>query len=190
MKRFAGSIWVFTLTLFFALESLLPVAASTVGTISGTVTETGTGKVLADAAVTAASPSGTYRAHTDAHGFFSMTGVATDTYTVSFQLTGYQPISDPGVVVAADQVAAVNVAMQRSLKTIAQVVSRGAGGAFQPHQTADTYTVTPQQMQNIQGSALNISEKSLLTALPGVQYSLGILSDDSRRTYQQRRLRV
>lgn len=173
MKRFTGTIWAILLTLVLAFESALPVSASTVGTISGTVTETGTGKPLANVAVAAASASGSYRAHTDGRGFYSMTGVASDTYTVSFQLTGYEPISEPGVNVAADQVATVSVTLQHSLKTIAQVLSRGAAGAFQPHQTADTYTVTTQQMQNIQGSALNISEKSLLTALPGVQYSSG-----------------
>ncbi|MGZ3496690.1 MAG: hypothetical protein ACXWNK_00770 [Vulcanimicrobiaceae bacterium] len=52
--------------------------------------------------------------------------------------------------------------MRKSLRTIANVRSRSAGGAFQPNQTADTYTVTSAQIAAIQGSPVNISEKNLL----------------------------
>lgn len=169
LRKFFGT----ALALALCCQLSLPALASTVGTISGTVTDATGGKPLANVAVAAVSASGTYRATTDARGFYSMTGVSSDTYTVSFQLTGYEPVSEAGVTVPADQIALVNESMRSTLRTIANVRSRAGGSAFQPHQTADTYTVTSQQIQTIQGNALNISEKNLLRALPGVSYSTG-----------------
>ncbi len=173
MNRRVRGLLGILLGLAFLVQMCAPAAASTVGTISGVVTDASSGKALADVAVAAVSPSGTYRAVTDARGFYAMAGVSSDTYALSFQIRDYEPVSETGVNVAPDQVSTVNVQMRRSLKTIAEVRVRSAGGAFQPHQTADTYTVTPAQISTIQGSPLNISEKSLLTALPGVQYSSG-----------------
>ena len=141
--------------------------AGTTGVISGKVTDSSTGAPLADVAVTAASPSGNYTATTNARGFYSMAGVYADTYTVSFQHPGYEPQSEAGVSVFADQVATVSVTMLRSLKTIARVVAHSEASAYQPSQTTDTYTVNSQQVQNFQGSSFNGSETNLLTSLPG-----------------------
>ncbi|HET7814503.1 MAG TPA: carboxypeptidase-like regulatory domain-containing protein, partial [Candidatus Baltobacteraceae bacterium] len=140
--------------------------ASTTGVLSGTVTDASTHQPLANVRVTAASPSGSYSGTTNARGFYSIAGVYADTYTVSFQLTGYQASSIPGVSVFADQVETQNVALNKALRTIATVVSRG-GSAFQPNQTTDTVTVTQQQIQNFQGSTFNSSETNLLISLPG-----------------------
>ncbi|MBV9272143.1 MAG: TonB-dependent receptor, partial [Candidatus Eremiobacteraeota bacterium] len=70
----------------------------------------------------------------------------------------------------ADQSQTVIVALSKSLVTIARVTARSTGGAFQPNQTTDTYSVTQQQINSIQGNALNISESNLITALPGASY--------------------
>ena len=142
--------------------------AGTTGTISGTITDQKTTAPLAGVRVSAVSPTGQYSSRTDAKGFYSFTGVQPDTYTVSFELTGYQPASLTGVNVFADQVAAVNLGLNKSLRTIGTVTARSPGGAFQPTQTQDSYTVTASQISTQLGKADAISETNLLVSLPGV----------------------
>jgi len=154
----------------FLLQFVSPASASTVGVINGTVTDATSHKPLADVKVTAASPSGSYHATTDSHGFYTMTGVYADTYNLSFQLTGYQPISATGVTVFADQSITVNETMEKSLKVIAQAYARSSGSAFQPTQTVDTVSIGPQQIQEFQGSSFNFSESNIITSLPGAEY--------------------
>ncbi len=141
--------------------------AGTTGTISGTVTDSKTSAPLPGVRVTAVSPTGQYASRTDAKGFFSFTGVAPDTYTVSYELTGYQPVSLTGVNVFADQVANASTPLLKSLRTIGSVVARSPGGAYQPTQTQDTYTVTSQQITTQLGKADATSETNLLVSLPG-----------------------
>lgn len=164
---------VLRLVLSSALAALLfvqampPAMATTVGIINGTITDTTTHAPLANVRVTAAATTGSYTATSNARGFYSMTGVYADTYTVSFQRDGYEPVSQPGVNVFADQVQTINVAMAQRLKQIAQVTSRSNTGAFQPNQTVDTYTVTAQQANQFIGNNINLSESQLIAALPG-----------------------
>ncbi len=89
--------------------------AGTTGNITGTVTDT-SGKPIADVSVTAASPSQSASATTDAHGFYSLVNLTPDTYTVSFQKSGYSAISVPGVVVYQDQTATENRTMTPELE--------------------------------------------------------------------------
>lgn len=141
--------------------------AGTTGVIRGTVTDAQTKAPLANVQVTASSPSGTYSATTNARGFYSMLGVFSDTYMLSFQIERYKPVSIPGVVVFADQSQVVNASLTKQLKTIAKVVARSSGGAFQPNQTVDTYTVTATQAKQLLGNNINLSESQLITSLPG-----------------------
>ena len=150
----------------FAFGSTGAALASTVGVLSGTITDAQTHLPIANVRVTAASPSGSYSGTTNARGFYSLAGIYADTYTVSFQATGYQAASVPGVSVFADQVATQDFTLNKSMRVIATVVSRG-GSAFQPNQTTDTVTVNQQQIQNLQGSTFNSSETNLLVSLPG-----------------------
>lgn len=147
-----------------------PAVAGTVGAISGHVTDQ-QNKPLADVRVIAASASGSQRATTDSHGFYTLIGLTPDTYTVSFQLDGFQPQSFPGVTVFADQNVAQDTTLVKSLKTIAQVHARSQGGAFQPNQTTDTYAVTQKQIQAIQGTDLNDNADQLLKSMPGASSS-------------------
>ncbi|HEV3088959.1 MAG TPA: TonB-dependent receptor [Candidatus Elarobacter sp.] len=142
-------------------------AAGTTGVINGRATGAHDGKPVANASVTAASPSARYTGQTDASGFFAFTGVTPDTYTVSFAKPGFEPFAESGVTVAADQVAVVNVPLTASLKTIGSTVARANRGAYQPAQTQDTYTVTTTQLQTIQGKSGVTDEKSLLARMPG-----------------------
>lgn len=170
VSAFARALMVALVGVSFVLQTTPAAIAGTTGIISGTVTSQETHAPIADVMVAAASPSGSYRAVTDSHGFFSMTGIYPDTYTVSFQASGYTPASEPGVVVFADQVATVNYSLTKQLKTIAKVTSRSAGGAYQPSQTVDTYTVTSSQANQILGNNINLSESQLIASLPGAAF--------------------
>jgi hypothetical protein len=161
------------LAIAVVVQSASIAIAGTVATISGRVVDDATGAPIAGVSVTAASPSGRYQATTDAHGTYALTGIEPDTYVVSFQHASYQPQPEPGVTVFADQSFTLDVRLKKELSTIARVTARAAGSAFQPGATADTYSVTSAQIQQIQGNPLNISEKNLIAALPGASYTIG-----------------
>ena len=145
-------------------------AAGTTGTISGTITSAETGKPIAGVKVNIASPTGSANATTTASGFFSLTGITVDTYVVSFQAQGFEPYSLSGVTVFPDTIQDVSTKLKKSLSTIATVSVRSAGGAFQPKQTQDTYSVTSQQVETILGRSDATSESTLLASLPGATF--------------------
>lgn len=153
--------------LLLVLQTTPNAFAGTTGIISGTVTDSQTHAPLANVKVTAAAPTGSYHATTNSRGFYTLTGVYSDTYAVSYQIEGYEPASIPGVTVFADQTLTLDQPMAKTLKTIAKVTSRSSGSAFQPRQATDTYNVTQQQIQSINGNAINLSESNLITSLPG-----------------------
>jgi hypothetical protein len=148
----------------------VPAAAGTTGNISGTITVAGTGAPAANISVTAVSPSGRESAKTDAKGFFSITGLATDTYTVSLQGPGFEPVAVQGVNVFPDQTVSLQQSMSKSLTTIGRVTSRPISSAYQPTQTTDTYTVNTAQIKNNLGKNNNTSESSLVASLPGASF--------------------
>jgi hypothetical protein len=147
------------------------VAAGITGTISGTISNAATGVPLAGVKINVASPTGSATATTNAQGFFSLTGLTVDTYTVSFQSPGFEPASLTGMTVFADQVLDVSTKLRKSLSTIAKVTARGSGGgAYQPKQTQDTYSVTSDQVEAILGRSDAVSESNLIASLPGATY--------------------
>lgn len=141
--------------------------AGTTGSISGTITNTDTRLPVGGVTVNAVSPTGRATTSTDARGFYSLNGLSPDTYTVSFELKGFQSVSVTGVNVFADQTQNVSTSLAKSLATIGKVTARAIGGAYQPNQTQDTYTVTQKQITELLGKADNLSETNLLTRLPG-----------------------
>jgi hypothetical protein len=142
--------------------------AGTSGVISGKVTSADNGAALSGVKVSAVSPTGNYSATTNATGFYSLTGVGTDTYTMTFSHDGYDSYTAQGINVFADQSAVVDAALKPATKTIGKVTAHGVSGtAYQPKQTVDTYTMTQAQINTIQGNSMNISESNLITSLPG-----------------------
>jgi len=163
-QRFiVGALLVFAL--FFNTVGTL--FAGTTGTINGSVTDTKTHLPIANVKVAASSPTANYAGTTDAKGFFSFTGVSPDTYTVSFESSGFQSYSLTGITVFADGVASLTPTLDKSLATIGRVTARSQGGAYQPKQTVDTYTVTDKQITTQLGKKNAISESQLLFTLPG-----------------------
>ncbi len=155
--------------LAFVATISAPAFAGTTGVVKGTVTDS-SGAPVPGVSVTLKSPSGTYRATTDSHGFYTIIGVFADTYTASFEKSGYDSKVFTGVSVFADQTFSVDAVIAKSLRTIANVTARSTASAFQPEQTVDTYTVNASQIEQMQGSDFNLSESNLITSLPGAEY--------------------
>ena len=114
-------------------------AEATTGTLVGSVT-TVTGKPVAGARVTAASPSGQAKAVTDPHGAFVLLGLLSDTYTVSAEASGYEPATQQGVNVLPGSETPRACHLEPSLRTIGRV--RAASRSFVIGSTSDAFTVT------------------------------------------------
>lgn len=151
------------------LSVALPALAALTGTISGTVTDAVTHQPLPGVRVTAVAPTGRASTVTDAHGFYSITGLQPDTYTVSYEFAGFQANVLTGVTVNAEQTLQLNETISKELRTIGRVTARSAGSAFQPGQTTDTYTLTSQQIVTTQGKDNANNEVTLVGSLPGAQ---------------------
>jgi hypothetical protein len=121
-----------------ALASAFPARAAggQTGNIAGQVVDSATKAPLPNVAVRAASPSGSYTAHTDARGTFTFIGLSIDTYTVAATLNGYQTFVVQGVTVQGDQTLNLKqVVLNRALKTIGRTSARPGSQAYQPTQT-------------------------------------------------------
>ncbi len=150
--------------------------ASTTGGISGTVVDAATGKAVADATVTANSPSGGATVTTDTGGNFHFLTLGPDTYTVSATKSGYNSASQSGITVFADQTHTLTLAITPSLKTIANVTSRVSGNLVKPGTTSDVYSVnaTTQQVVSGQGGGFNLNQAySGIYSQPGVESYIG-----------------
>ena len=143
--------------------------AGTTGTIAGVVTDAATGAPLANVRVTAASPSQTESTTTNNTGFYSLQALTPDTYTVSFQGTGYQPSSQPGVTVQQDFVFKLDGKLAKELKTIATARARAAGNLVKPYEGTDVYNVSGQQLNAATGGDnLHHTIYEYLNTVPGV----------------------
>ncbi len=169
-----------SLVAVFALVAMLcqgtSVLAGTTGTLTGTVTNTTDNRPLAGAKVTAASPSQTLTATTDAGGHFTLLSLAPDTYTVSVDASGFQPTAEAGVSVNADQTRVVSLTAVKSLRTIARVASRASTSLVKPGTTADVYAVNPTQQAKLAaagGGGTLDSAFSALSTVPGVAVAPG-----------------
>lgn len=153
--------------LVFASQETRALAAATTGAIDGTVTDA-SGHPLANVSVSAVSPSMTAKTITGSNGFYSLQGLSPDTYTLTYTLSGYQAQQVVGLTIVQGESYSQNARLETVAKVIGTVTVRSAASLVQPKAPADTYTVTPQQIQNITGTPQNISETALLDALPGI----------------------
>ena len=150
--------------------------AGTTGGISGTLTDSSTGKPVADAKITATSPSQTSSTTTDAGGHFNFLALMPDTYTVSADKDGYAPQSIAGVTVFADQSFTLNLTTHPELKTIAVAHSRAAGNLVKPGTTSDVYSVNAATQQVVSGSGGGFNLNSAYSGIysqPGVTSYIG-----------------
>ncbi len=157
------------LSLLFASADPAFALGGETGNLRGHVVDTTTNAAVAGAVVEAVSPSGTYRTKTDAKGNFSILGMPVDTYPVSVQMPGFEPLADSGVTIIGDQDLGLGtLRLSKQLQTIGRVTSRSVASAFQPNQTVDSVTISGARIQQTIGRAGNTDEKALLLAAPGV----------------------
>ncbi len=147
-----------------------PTWAGTTGSLAGTVLEGATATPIANATVTASSPSQVAVTHTDARGNFVFLSLAPDTYTVSFERTGYEPLASSGISIFADQAQSLTFRLQKNLKTIAQVQARSSLNQVRPGTITDVYSVNPAVTKAAApiggGGGLN-NVYSAIAAMPG-----------------------
>ncbi len=149
--------------------------AGTTGGLSGVVTDEKGAPVVA-ATVSVAAPSGTSTTTTDASGHYVFLNLAPDTYTVSVKKDGYNPVSQGGVTVFADQTHTVNIQTEHSIREIGHVTSRAANDLVKSGTTADIYSVnaaTAEKVASIGGGTNLNSAYSALASQPGVMLDYG-----------------
>jgi hypothetical protein len=150
--------------------------AGSTGGITGTVLDGVTGRPIAGAKISAASPSQIATATTDADGRFSMLSLAADTYTISVQEPGYDESSESGIAVFADQTQRVQFKITKALQTIGKITSRSNSDLVRPGAVADSYSVNASTQAAVTGlgggGSLN-QAYSALAAVPGVDVPAG-----------------
>ena len=149
--------------------------AGTTGGLSGTVTDE-SGAVVAGVAIKAVSASESVSTTTDARGSFSFLNLAPDTYTVSIEKTGYNPISYAGVTIFADQNYALSFKLTKALKEITKVSARAAGSLVKAGTTSDVYSVNQATSKQTatSGGGYNLDNAySAIANQPGVYQGVG-----------------
>ena len=168
-------LWVAVMLLVLMLGQGTWALAGTTGGLAGTLTDDKHAPV-AGAKVTASSPSQTVSTTTDGAGHFTFLSLIPDTYTLSAEKDGYDPVSIGGVSVFADQQIQESLQTRHALKEIARVVSRSAGDLVKAGSTTDVYSVSAAQQQASValggGGALN-QAYSGLASVPGVYIPQG-----------------
>ncbi|HKU68096.1 MAG TPA: carboxypeptidase regulatory-like domain-containing protein [Candidatus Baltobacteraceae bacterium] len=164
-----GLAAVIAAALAVLLSAPLAAIAGTTGTISGVVTDAGTGAPIANVKVAAASPSGSRSTITNSAGFYSLQQMIPDTYTVSFQAEAYQAASVPGITVQQDLTTRLDQRLAKTLKTIASVRSASAGNLLKPYTGTDVYNVSGAQLNAATGGDnLHRTVYEYLETVPGV----------------------
>ncbi len=164
--------WIAAL-LAATLVAAIPLAsrAGTTGTLHGRVTDAATGAPIAGATVTATAPSQAATASTDASGSYAFISLEPDTYVVTASKAGYDSQSQPGVSVLADQAATANVALAKTLKTIAHTTSRSAASLVHSGVTSDVYSVNAagqKAASTLAGSGSLTQAYGAIASAPGV----------------------
>ncbi|MGH7727895.1 MAG: carboxypeptidase regulatory-like domain-containing protein [Vulcanimicrobiaceae bacterium] len=148
-------------------------AEATTGTISGTVTAGG--QTLANVRIDAASASGNASVRSDLHGRFIILGLTPDTYTVSAQATGYQSLSESGVLVLPGGTRSLDFRLIVALKTIGIV--KATAKAFAIGSPSDSFTIaganaraqTPPVSSSGLANYAAGTVQGAIAAVPGVQ---------------------
>ena len=96
--------------------------AGTSGVISGTITDTATGKPLPAASVTIVGT--TMGGMTDETGDYALINVPAGSYSVRASVIGYKPVVLENVQVAPDFSTSVNVKLEQTVATVLEAMSR------------------------------------------------------------------
>jgi len=170
--------WLVAIVVTFSMVGQVTwVLAGTTGTLGGTVNEESAGSPpIAGAKVSASSPSQAATTTTDANGHFVFLSLAPDSYTVSVEKAGFEPIALSGVNVLADQAGSVAMRLKRNLQTIGRVTSRASSAIVRPGTTSDVYSVNQTAAAAVQslGGGGNLNNYySAVASVPGVTLGYG-----------------
>jgi len=149
----------------------LQARAGTTGTLRGRVVDAATHAPIAGAVVNVTSPSQTGQSTSDGSGAFSFISLAPDTYTVSASKAEYEPLSQPGISVLADQSATVTLTLARVLRTIAHTTARSAQSLVHSGVTSDVYAVNAAGQKaaaTLNGSGSLTQAYGAISSAPGV----------------------
>lgn len=131
--------------LFVAAVLVMPTVgfAGTTGGLVGRVVDVITGKPLAGARVSAASPTQSASSTTDANGSFRFLSLVPDTYFVSVEAPGYQTKTTYATAtVLADQVQQLSFSATPQLRQIGSVRTRASSDYVKAGTTSDVYSVS------------------------------------------------
>jgi Carboxypeptidase regulatory-like domain/TonB dependent receptor len=162
---------IVTLVVLLVVAMPYGARAGTTGTLRGRVIDTTTHAPIAGALVTAVSPSQAAQSVSDAAGEFSFISLQPDTYTVSASKAGYDPQSQPGIGIVADQSATVTLTLQTALRTIARTTSRSTQSLVHSGVTSDVYSVNPAGQKaaaTLSGSGSLSQSYGAIASAPGV----------------------
>ncbi|HLE56069.1 MAG TPA: TonB-dependent receptor, partial [Rhodothermia bacterium] len=154
-----------------AITGFASPAAAQNGTVTGRVTEAGTGKGIASAGVRVlAGIRNAGGSLTDDNGDYRIAGVAPGTYTIEARRVGYSPTRMEGVVVGAGATATVNISMGElptQLETVITGVSRAPEKVIDA--PASVSVVNSEQIN--ERPAVNVADH--VAAVPGVDVARG-----------------
>jgi carboxypeptidase family protein len=152
------------------------VLAGSTGQITGRVVDSTTNAPIALAAVTAISPTGTYKAVTSSNGYYAIVNVFPDTYRITVTAAGYQPGMADGYTVNQNNSTVVNLALSREATVLGRVSVRGVMSVVQPTVAADQYVLTAAAADATNGSGGSMSlyqTPGIIGTLPGVTLDAG-----------------
>lgn len=171
LRRVAVAMMLLVAFLFQGTWAL----AGTTGGLTGSVTDDN-GAPVAGADVRVVSAAETASSKTDNTGHFTFLSLAPDTYTVSIEKTGYNPISYAGVTVFADSSQALAFKMNKALKEIAKVSARSSGALVKAGTTSDVYSVnaaTAGKVTGLGGGGSLDQAYSAIATMPGAYVPVG-----------------
>jgi len=160
----------------FVLCQETMVLAGSTGQIVGKVTDSQSGAPIAGASVTATSPTGQYRATTDARGSFAIVNVYPDTYRVTASAAGYQAALSDGNSVIQNNTTVVDIQLAKATTVLGRVTVRGVTTVVQPSVTPDQYVLTASAADSTNGSGGSYGlyqTPGIIGTLPGVTLDAG-----------------
>jgi len=148
----------------------LPAAAQT-GTISGRVTEAGTGSGLPNVGVRAvAGLRAVAGAYTDESGNFRITNVPPGTYTVEARIMGHQLTRVEGVTVGSEASANVSIVMPLAPSQLQEVVTTASRASEKVIDAPASISVVTSEQIN-ERPAISVADH--VAALPGIDVARG-----------------
>jgi Carboxypeptidase regulatory-like domain len=148
----SGIAFVMASALVLVLVGTPALAAGPTGCLSGSVVDLQTKAPVAGVTVRAVSPSAVYTVMTDARGTFFFSGMAVDTYDLSFAAPHYNRLVVSGVALIVDHMVRMGlVALERSIRLRVYMTDREATAAFQPSHALDSYTLTSSRIEQTIG---------------------------------------